>query len=146
MKMIWCGLKIEENCREFVIQFHEDFHYKTLSCWKIESVYRDVKWRFKASWGLERLKANVGSSTFRDCCVLVTWQDHDIFTFCAGKLTPICGHQLNVYMTCCHERYFITLVLNDRMCHLVQCQIRSFNTEATIHKHKGMEIWHVFAV
>ena len=30
MKMIWCGLKIEENCHELVTQFHGNYHYKTL--------------------------------------------------------------------------------------------------------------------
>ena len=43
MKMIGCGLKIKENCNVLVNQFHGNFHSKTLSFWKIESVFRDVK-------------------------------------------------------------------------------------------------------
>ena len=58
MKMTWCGLKIEENCHVLVNQFHGNYHYKTPSCWKIRSVFRDVKWCFNASWGLKGLSSN----------------------------------------------------------------------------------------
>ena len=53
--MIWCGLKIEENYHELLNQFHGNYHYKTLSCWKIKCVLRDVKWCINASWGLKGL-------------------------------------------------------------------------------------------
>ena len=53
--MICCGLKNEEICYVLVNKFHEIFHSKTSSCWKIESVFRDVKWCFNASWELKGL-------------------------------------------------------------------------------------------
>ena len=56
MQMIWCGLKIKENCYVLVNHFHENFHSKTPSCRKIKSVFRDVKWCFNASWGLKGLR------------------------------------------------------------------------------------------
>ena len=55
MKMTWCGWKIKNNCHVMLNQFHGNYHYKTLSCWKITSVFRDVKWCFNASWGLKGL-------------------------------------------------------------------------------------------
>ena len=55
MKMIWCGLKIKENCHVLVNQFHGNIHSKTLGCRRIKSVFRDVKWCFNASWGLKGL-------------------------------------------------------------------------------------------
>ena len=55
MKMTWCGLKIKENYHVLVNQFHWNFRSKTLSCGKIKSVFRDVKWCFNASWGLKGL-------------------------------------------------------------------------------------------
>ena len=55
MKMIWCGLKIEENYHVLVNQFHRNFRSKTLGCRKIKSVFRDVKWCLNASWGLKGL-------------------------------------------------------------------------------------------
>ena len=58
MKMIWCGLKIKEICYVMVNQFHENFRSKTLGCWKIKSIFRDVKWRINASWGLKGLTKN----------------------------------------------------------------------------------------
>ena len=42
-KMIRCVLKIKENCHVVANQFHGNFRSKTLSCWKIRSVFRDVK-------------------------------------------------------------------------------------------------------
>ena len=51
--MIWCGLRITENCYVLVNQFHGNFRSKTLSCREIKSVFRDVKWCFNASWGLK---------------------------------------------------------------------------------------------
>ena len=55
IKIIWCGLKIIENYHVLVNQFHGNFRSKTLSCGKIKSVFRDVKWCFNASWGLKVL-------------------------------------------------------------------------------------------
>ena len=55
MKMIWCGLKIIENCHVLVNQFHGNFRSKKFCCRKIKSVFRDVKWCFNASWGLKGL-------------------------------------------------------------------------------------------
>ena len=43
MKMIWWGWKIEENYHVLVNQFHGNCHYKTPSCRKIRSVFRDEK-------------------------------------------------------------------------------------------------------
>ena len=57
MKMIWCGLKIEENHRVLVNQLHGNSRYKTLCFRKIRYVFMDVKWCFNASWGLKGLKA-----------------------------------------------------------------------------------------
>ena len=59
MKMIWCGLEIKENCHVLVNQFHRNFRSKTLSCRKIKSVSRYVKWCFNASWGLKGLNASL---------------------------------------------------------------------------------------
>ena len=56
MKMTWCGLKINENCHVLVNQLHGNFHSQTLCCWKIKSVFSDVKWCFNASWGLKGLR------------------------------------------------------------------------------------------
>ena len=42
-KMIWCGLKIKENCHVLVNQFHGNFCFKTLVSRKIKSVFKDVK-------------------------------------------------------------------------------------------------------
>ena len=55
MKMIWCGLKIEENCYVLINQFRENFRSETLDCRKTKSVFRDVKWCLNASWGLKGL-------------------------------------------------------------------------------------------
>ena len=55
MKMIWCGWKSIQTCHVLVNQFHGNFHPKTLSCRRIKSVFRDVKWCFNASWGLKGL-------------------------------------------------------------------------------------------
>ena len=55
MKMIWSGWKNKENCHVLESQFHGNFHSKTLSCSKIKTVFRDVKWCFNASWGLKGL-------------------------------------------------------------------------------------------
>ena len=38
-----------KNCHILEKQFHGNFHYKTLSCRKIEFVFRDVKRCFDAS-------------------------------------------------------------------------------------------------
>ena len=38
-----------------VHQFYGNFGSKTLCCWKIKYVFRDVKWCFNASWGLTGL-------------------------------------------------------------------------------------------
>ena len=54
MKMIWCGLKIKENCHALVIQLHGNFRSETLSGRKIRSVFRDVKWCFiVGTWGVK---------------------------------------------------------------------------------------------
>ena len=55
MKMIWSGWKIKENRYVLVSQFHGNFHSRGLSCRKIKSVFRKVKWCFNASWGLKGL-------------------------------------------------------------------------------------------
>ena len=55
MQMILCDLKIEENYHVLVNQFHGNNHSKTLGCKEINSVFRDVKWCFNASWGLKGL-------------------------------------------------------------------------------------------
>ena len=55
MKMIWFGLKIKENYHVLANQFHGNFHSKTLGFTKFKSVFRDVKWRFNALWGLKGL-------------------------------------------------------------------------------------------
>ena len=47
--------KSTENWHILVKQFHGNFRSKTLCCRKIRSVFRDVKWCFNASWGLEGL-------------------------------------------------------------------------------------------
>ena len=56
MKMIWCGLKIQENWHVLVNQLHGNFLSKTLSFRKINYVFMNVKWCFNASWGLKGLK------------------------------------------------------------------------------------------
>ena len=55
MKMIWCGLKIEENHQVLVNQFHGNVRSRTLGCRKIRFVFRDVNWCFNVSWGLKGL-------------------------------------------------------------------------------------------
>ena len=56
MKMIWCGLKIEENYHVLVNVFNGNFRSKTIDYRKIKSVFMYVKWCLNASWGLEGLK------------------------------------------------------------------------------------------
>ena len=56
--MILCGLKIKENWRVLVNQFHGHFRSKTYCCKKIKCVFRDVISCFNASWGLKGLKTN----------------------------------------------------------------------------------------
>ena len=53
MKMTWSGWKIKENYHVLVKQFHGIFYSKTPSCRKIRCVFKDVKWCFNASWGLQ---------------------------------------------------------------------------------------------
>ena len=55
MKMIWCGLKIRENCHVLVSKFHGNINSKTLGCRTIKSVFMDLRWCFIASWGLKGL-------------------------------------------------------------------------------------------
>ena len=55
--LMW--FKIEENCHVLVNQFHWNVCFKTLSCRKIKSVFRDVKWCFNASWRLKELTAHL---------------------------------------------------------------------------------------
>ena len=55
MKMIWCGLKKNENCLDLINQFYGNFRSKTVVCRKNMSVFRDVRWCFNASWGLKGL-------------------------------------------------------------------------------------------
>ena len=59
MKMTWCGLKIKENYHVLVNHFHWNFRSKTLSCRKIKSVFKDVKWCFNASWGLKGVNIKI---------------------------------------------------------------------------------------
>ena len=78
--MIWCGVKIKENCYALVNQFHGNFRSKILCCRKIKSVFRDVKWCFNASWGLKGLnRLNVADRDIGDAhltlCVLITTTD-----------------------------------------------------------------------
>ena len=54
--------KVKENCHVFVNQFLGNIHSKTFGCWKIESVFGDVKWCFNASWGLKGLVCDRGSN------------------------------------------------------------------------------------
>ena len=49
-------IKIKENYHVVLNKFHGNFRSKTLSFRKIKYVFRDVKWCFNASWGLEGLK------------------------------------------------------------------------------------------
>ena len=56
LKMIWSGWKSKENCHVFLRQFHGNFPSKTLSCRKINCVFRNVKWCLHASWGLKGLR------------------------------------------------------------------------------------------
>ena len=58
MKMIWCGLKITEDCYVLVNQFHGNSRSKTLGCRKNRTVSRDIKWCFNASWILKGLRGN----------------------------------------------------------------------------------------
>ena len=57
--MIWSGWKIKENYHVLVNQFHGNFHSKTVSCKKIQSVFRDVKWCFNAMWGLKGMLVTI---------------------------------------------------------------------------------------
>ena len=59
IKMIWCSLKIKENCHVLLNRFHGNFRFKTLGWRKIKSVSRVVKWYFNASWGVNPLTAKL---------------------------------------------------------------------------------------
>ena len=59
MKMIWSEWKIKENCHVLANQFFGNFRSKTLGCWKIKPVFRDVKWCFNASCGLKGLRCEL---------------------------------------------------------------------------------------
>ena len=85
MKMIWYGLKIKENCNVLVNKFHRNILPKTLGCRKIESVSRDVKWCFDASWGLKGLRLSHTARTVPDCLR----RDENL------KQSVRCGHSHN---------------------------------------------------
>ena len=57
--MSWSGRKNEENCDDLVKEFHGNCPSKTVSCRKIKSVFRDVKWCFHASRGLKGLSNKI---------------------------------------------------------------------------------------
>ena len=65
MKMIWSEWKNKEKWNVLVNQFHRNFCSKTLSCGKIKSVFRDLKWCCNASWGLKGL--NMFGELIRVC-------------------------------------------------------------------------------
>ena len=69
MKMICCGLNIEENYHVSVNQFTGFVRIKTPSCRKIRCVFRDVKWCFIASGkglqGAARVKRHISVQVIR---------------------------------------------------------------------------------
>ena len=67
MKMIWSGWKSKEIVMYWYLvnQFHGHFRSKTLGFRKINSVFRDVKWCFNASWGLKGLSVKHTSAISR---------------------------------------------------------------------------------
>ena len=77
MKMTWSGWKGKENCYVLVNQFYGNIHSKTFGCWKIKSVFTDVKWCFNASWGLKGLRGHI--------CHFIRWQIRPLFVrfFCS---------------------------------------------------------------
>ena len=44
---------MKENCHVLVYQFYGNFRSKTLSCWKLKSVFRDVNDPLMHRGGLE---------------------------------------------------------------------------------------------
>ena len=59
MKMIWCGLKIKENCNVLVNQLNGNFRSETFCYRKIKSGFRDVKWCFDVLWEFKGLNVFV---------------------------------------------------------------------------------------
>ena len=77
--MTWRCLKIKENYHVLTKQFHGNFHSKTLICWEIKSVFRDIKWCFNASWGLKGLKHY---HTHVTCCEKIRSEGPTSILFC----------------------------------------------------------------
>ena len=96
MEIIWCGLKIKENCDVLVCRFNGNFYSETLGCRKIKCVFRDLKWCFNASWGLKWLtcSSNIHAHTVAAHCRrhFMTMSNHTHahdFLFWADSTRPI---------------------------------------------------------
>ena len=92
--MIWCGLKIIENCHVLVNQFHGNIHSKILVVGKLKSVFRDVKWCFNASWGLKGWKDFI--ATFYMLWVIQWISLINLFSFYI-ETSEACIYQCNLH-------------------------------------------------
>ena len=122
IKMIWCGWKIKENCSVLVNQFHGNFRSKTPSCGGIQSVFRDVKWCFNASWwpkGLNDYKIL--------CCRIQNYTNkywdliisvNDVHCFTSNSITWIIIYKL--YYACLQYTQQVISVLICMCLHILQ--------------------------
>ena len=105
--MIWCGLKIKENCLVLVNQFNGNFRSKTISCRKIKSVFRDVKWWLKGlNTHISRL---VITYYIFIICYYITEREVAVFPFLdwMTKAKPAC----NIDPSGTSIRYFIYMYM-----------------------------------
>ena len=127
MKMIWSGWQIKENNHLLVNHFHRNFHSKTPSCRKIESVFRDVKWCYNASWGLNGLKdeKTILVSTVVDISVLRV--DELTSYIVPSKHKTFVLHVYYMCITCVLHLYYmcITCVLHV-YCMCIACVLHVY--------------------
>ena len=95
--MTWCGLKIIENYHVFVNKFHGNLRSKTLSFREIKSVFRDVKWCFKASWGFKGLRPRFNHiwRVFRPVSILHQEENNVCATKISSKFAMSSGLSVN---------------------------------------------------
>ena len=118
--MIWCGLKIKENCYVLVNHFHGNFHSKTPSCRKIKSVFRDLRRCFNASWGLKRLKKKTfvlfGLHTSSSALLIIKLAIAMRWVF-TGNVIPDNAHVCYTLI----KKYTMLGILNNIIIHLNIC-------------------------
>ena len=110
MNMIWCGLKIKENYHVLSNQFHGNFRSKTLSCRKIKSVFRDVKWCFNASWGPKGLNGYFCGKIMRSQRLEMQWNNIIRISCIYDRSCALSAVKFPIIFTWCFS-YHVDIVL-----------------------------------